>query len=52
MWCDGVRKIGFPMDGDFDICQRFVDSYVQVVNGVIIFCFLGEMQLWMDEVKS
>ena len=39
------------MDGDFDICQRFVDGYVQVVNGVIMLCFLGELQVWMDGVK-
>jgi hypothetical protein len=39
------------MDRDFDICQRFVDGYVQVVNSVILFCFLRELQVWMDEVK-
>ena len=40
MWYDGVSESGFPMDGDFDICQRFVDGYVQVVNSVITL-FLG-----------
>ena len=42
---------GFPMDGGFDICQHFVDGYVQVVNRVIMFRFLGELQVWMDGVK-
>ena len=40
------------MDGDFDIYRRFVDGYVQVVNSIIImFCFLGELQVWVDGVK-
>ena len=50
MWYDVVSESRFPMDGDFDICQHFVDGYVQVVNSIIMFfswvnCRCGWMEL-------
>ena len=40
---DGVCKYGFPVDGSHHVCACFVDGYVQIIYGLVYFCFCSEV---------
>jgi hypothetical protein len=51
IWVYGVCESGFSVNRDIQVCGCSVDSYVQVVDFVVLLCFVGELQFRVDRVE-
>jgi hypothetical protein len=51
IWDYGVCDSGFSVNRDIQVRGCSVDSYVQVVDFVVLLCFVGELQFRVDRAE-
>ena len=48
VWNDSVCEGGFSENAYVHASGGFVDSYVQVIEFVVVLCFFGELQVGVE----
>ena len=51
IWNHSVRDGRFSENAYVHAGGGFVDSYIQVVKFLVVFCFFSELQVWVERIE-